>query len=237
MIWESITFKRLLLLAPVALAMASCLEEGPPKSAESSEGGRDGFFRPDDIAVAEDGLAYAAGESEPFTGAVVTRDKDWQPRYFAYYYEGKLHGPEMRWHEDGTFKRIFDYHHGDMDRRREFFENGNIDLDALIENGESIGRHRRWYEDGSVRWQGSFKPNLQWHGPIKDFAEDGTVLWDAMFENGRYIGGIYPESEKQNLIDAGMLDEGGKPTAEGQSGMSNAELKKAPNPNQESGER
>ena len=30
-------------------------------------------------------------------------------------------------------------------------------------------------------------------------------MWDAVFDHGRYISGIYPESEKQNLIDAGML--------------------------------
>lgn len=201
-----------------ALSLCSCEDEDgtiddDKRAREVVEDRRAEFVNPKDITVAEDGLAYASGESEPFTGAVVTRDKDWRPRYFAYYYEGKLHGPEMRWREDGTFRRIFDYHHGELNRRREYFENGNIDLDTLVEGGESIGRHLRWFDDGRVRWQGSFKSGLQWHGPIKDYAEDGTVLWDAEFDHGRYIRGIYPESEKQSLIDGGMLNEDGTPTA------------------------
>ena len=196
------------------LGISSCRDGGGETgAAAAAEERRKDFVKPEQISVAEDGLARVSGETEPFTGAVVTRNKDWRPLYFAYYYEGKMHGPEMRWREDGTLKRIFDYHHGELNRRREYFENGNIDLDALIEGGESIGRHLRWFEDGRVRWQGSFKPNLQWHGPIIDFAEDGTVMWDAEFDHGRYIRGIYPESEKQNLIDNGMLNEDGTPTA------------------------
>ena len=203
-----------LLVAGGLLSLSSCRDDsgGDGTSAHAEERRRD-FVKESEIKVAEDGLAYVEGGKEPFTGAVITRNKEWRPLYFAYYYEGKLHGPEMRWRPDGTLKRIFDYHHGEMNRRREYFENGNIDMDALMEGGESIGRHLRWFEDGRVRWQGSFKPGLQWHGPIKDYAEDGTVMWDAIFDHGRYISGIYPESEKQNLIDNGMLNEDGTPTA------------------------
>ncbi len=203
------------------LSIASCTDGGGSTGATMpAEDRRKDFVKPEEISVAEDGLAYVMGDAEPFTGASVTRDKDWRPRYFAYYYEGKLHGPEMRWRDDGTLKRIFDYHHGEMNRRREYFENGNLDMDALVkwdsEKGKEVGfgRHLLWYEDGSVRWVGSFAAGEQWHGPIEDYAEDGTVLWDAEFDHGRFISGVYPESEKQSLIDNGMLNEDGTPTAD-----------------------
>ena len=41
---------------------------------------------------------------------------------------------------------------------------------------------------------------------MKDLHPDGTVMRDAVFKRGRYVSGKYPPSEKQKLIDGGMLD-------------------------------
>lgn len=174
----------------------------------------EGFPTPQEIIVKDDDLAYREGEDAPYTGAVVTRDKDWRPRYFGYYFEGKLHGPETRWTADGKLKRIFDYNFGEKTRHREWFENGQPKLDAMTKDGIGFGRHIKYDETGRERFVGNFGENLQWHGHIRDVGEDGTVLWDADFENGHYIRGIYPDSEKQNLIDNGMLNKDGTPTAE-----------------------
>jgi len=195
----------------VILALSACREDKAPSEVKPRS---EGFTTPQEIIVKEDGLAYREGEDTAYTGAVATRDKDWKPRYFGYYFEGKLHGPETRWYPDGKLKRIFDYNHGEKTRHREWFENGLPKLDAMTKDGIAYGRHIKYDETGRERFVGSFTDNLQWDGRIRDVGEDGTVLWDADFENGRYIRGIYPESEKQNLIDNGMLNEDGTPTAE-----------------------
>jgi len=195
----------------VVIGLSACREDG----AETVDNPRpDGFTTPQEIIVKDDDLAYREGDDKPFTGAVVTRDKEWRPRYFGYYFEGKLHGPETRWYSDGKLKRIFDYNHGEKTRHREWFENGLPKLDAMTKDGIAYGRHIKYDETGRERFIGNFGENLQWDGHIRDVGEDGTVLWDADFENGHYIRGIYPESEKQNLIDNGMLNEDGTPTAE-----------------------
>ncbi len=206
----------LLSWAGVVLAGLQCCscsrQDGNVRSADA-EIRRDGFFAESDIGKRDDGLAYAVDAAEPFTGAVVTRDKEWRPRYFAYYYEGKLHGPETRWSDDGKTKRIFDYHFGELTRRREFYGNGKLKLDAMMKGEDAFGRHVRYDEQGKERFIGNFGEGLAWHGHIYDIDENGKVLWDAEFDHGRFLRGIYPESEKQSLIDAGMLKENGTPNA------------------------
>ena len=101
---------------------------------------------------------------------------------------------------------MLDYESGEKIRHREWFENGNREIDAMMKNGVAFGRHLKWFEDGSLRFSGNFVENLLWDGPMKDIHKDGTVMWDAVFKRGRYVSGKYPPSEKQKLIDGGMLD-------------------------------
>lgn len=167
------------------------------------------FPKQRDVEIREqDGLAYLAGKKEPYTGVVIGRNKEWQMKYFANYEKGKLHGAEIRWYEGGGMKKMLDFERGEKIRHREWFENGNREIDAMMKNGEAFGRHTKWFEDGSLRFSGNFIENLLWDGPVKDIHKDGTVMWDAVFKRGRYVSGKYPPSEKQKLIDGGMLEEG-----------------------------
>ncbi len=189
-----------------SLALTGC--GGPEPSGDNdskNQSARKDFTHPRELVVGEDGLARRGEESEPYTGAAIMRDADWNLRYFAYYQDGKLHGPEMKFWEDGKVRRNFDYDQGEKTRHREWFENGNPKRDAWFQGGHAIGPHQTWYEDGSPRWKGAFVGELQWDGHIVDRAPDGTILWDAEFDHGRYLSGTYPESEQENLIKAGML--------------------------------
>lgn len=180
-------------------------KKGAKKSA-----GESGFRRQKDIEVRDgDGLAYLQEADKPYSGVVITRNKNWQVKYFANYEEGKLHGVELRWHENGRMKKMLDYEHGEKVRHREWFESGIHKIDAMMKEGEAYGRHVTWFEDGSLRFSGSFVENLLWDGPVKDIHEDGQVMWDAIFKQGRYVSGKYPPGEKQKLIDGGMLKEEG----------------------------
>ncbi|NNE92980.1 MAG: hypothetical protein HKN23_15150, partial [Verrucomicrobiales bacterium] len=167
-----------------------------------------GFPKRYDVEVSEsDGLTRLKGETEPFSGQVVMRNKEWKMGYLATYLEGKQHGPEIRFYPDGvTMKTWFDWVDGEKVRHRDFYETGQIQRDAMMKDGIAYGRHRRWGENGLLRFDGNFTDNIQWHGHIRDRDADGNVLWDAIFENGRYISGVYPKSEEENLIKGGMLD-------------------------------
>jgi len=191
----------------VSFGQIACQKTDKEKPVKSIE--KPGFPKQRDVEIREqDGLTYLKGGTEPYTGVVVDRSKEWQMKYFANYEKGKLHGAEMRWHEGGGMRKMLDYAHGEKVRHREWFENGNREIDAMMKNGEAFGRHLKWFEDGSLRFSGNFIENLLWDGPVKDIHKDGKVMWDAVFKRGRYVSGIYPPSEKQKLIDGGMLKEG-----------------------------
>lgn len=184
----------------------SCQKSDKEKASKSAE--KSGFPNQTVIEIREqDGLAYLKGETEPYTGVVIGRNKEWQMKYFANYERGKLHGAEMRWYEGGGMKKMLDYERGEKVRHREWFENGNREIDAMMKDGAAFGRHTKWFEDGSLRFSGNFIEDLLWDGPVKDIHKGGAVMWDAVFKRGRYVSGKYPPSEKQKLIDGGMLKE------------------------------
>ena len=200
---------RFSILMALAFGLCSCNsdKDDEQKSTKGdSEGRQMTYLKPDDIEVRDNGLAFLKGEEEPYTGPIMQRDKSRTLRYFGYYMEGQLHGSEMRWYPSRALRRSYDYERGEKIRHREWFENGNQKKDAMMKNNEAYGRHLMWFEDGRKRFEGNFIEDLMWHGRIKDWKEDGTVLWDAIFEKGKYVSGIYPESEKQRLIDQGLLD-------------------------------
>ena len=210
---------------PISSILAGCfvlsLISGceKPESPETSEEETRpaGFPRRGDIEISEsDGLVRLKGETEPFSGQVVMRNKEWKMGYVATYLDGKLHGPEIRFYPDGvTMKRWFDWVDGEKVRHRDFYEDGQIPRDAMMKDGVAFGPHRRSGEDGLLRFDGTFTHSLLWHGRIRDKDENGIVLWDAIFERGQYVSGIYPKELEQELIEKGRLDpETLKPTAE-----------------------
>jgi len=198
-------------MALLSLLLWSCGQMACQKADEDradKSGKKSDFPRRSDTETRDqDGLTYLKGEDSPFTGVLISRDKNWQMKYFANYENGQLHGSEIWWHEGGGMKKMLDFERGEKIRHREWFENGNRKIDAMMKDGIAYGRHLRWFEDGSLRFSGNFVEDLKWDGPVKDIHEDGTVMWDAVFKRGHYVSGKYPPSEKQKLIDSGMLKE------------------------------
>ncbi|MCF6313291.1 MAG: hypothetical protein L3J39_12650 [Verrucomicrobiales bacterium] len=190
-----------------SVCLTACQKEEARKVGESE---RKSFTKRSDLETLGAGaLVYLKGSKLAYTGVVISRDKDWQMGYFANYEGGELHGAEIWWHENGRMKKMLDYEHGEKVRHREWFESGVHKIDAMMKDGKAFGRHVKWFEDGSLRFSGNFVENLLWDGAVKDVHEDGKVMWDAVFKRGRYVSGVYPPSEKQKLIDGGMLKEDG----------------------------
>jgi hypothetical protein len=193
------------LLLSCIVGQVACRKAEEGQSGKTA--GKTGFASRGDIEIREqDSLAYLKGEKFPFTGVVVGRGDGSRMTYFANYEGGKQHGPEIWWHGDGGMRKMLDYEHGEKTRHREWFENGERKIDAMMRDGVAFGRHLKWFEDGSLRFSGNFVEGLLWDGPVKDIGENGEVMWDAVFKRGRYVSGKYPASEKQKLIDGGMLE-------------------------------
>ncbi len=202
---------RFLYLLPALSALAllpACDEKQPASTSGSGETAlQKAFPKRGDVETGEDGITRLKGESAPYSGAVVMRTKEWKPIYLATYKDGKLHGPELRYYEDGvTLMRWYDWFEGEKVRHREFYESGQIKIDAMMKDGEAFGKHRKWDEAGLLRFDGNFIENLLWHGHVTDLNAEGEVLWDAEFDNGRYVSGIYPEEAEADLIKNGLID-------------------------------
>lgn len=194
----------LLLLLPCLIGQVACRKVEGGRSDKIVE--KTGFASRADIETRkEDALVYLKGEATPFTGVVIGRGDGSQMTYFGNYEGGIQHGPEIWWYEDGVMRKMLDYEHGEKIRHREWFENGKRKIDAMMKDGNAFGLHVKWFEDGSLRFSGNFVEGLLWDGPVKDIGANGEVLWDAVFKRGRYVSGKYPASEKQKLIDGGML--------------------------------
>jgi hypothetical protein len=185
--------------------LASSCNEGDSAQAEKAPAAKR-VPSPKKVEVGPDGLARLIGETEPYSGAVMISDESGtRMRYFAQYQAGKLHGPEIRYFDDGSIRRQIDYQKGQKVYHREWFPNGNLQRDATFVDGNAIGPHRTFFEDGRVRWSGNFIENLLWQGHIIDYAEDGTLMWDAIFDKGKYVSGTYPESEQEKMISRGLV--------------------------------
>ncbi|MCB1090585.1 MAG: hypothetical protein KDL87_03590 [Verrucomicrobiae bacterium] len=200
------SFGAVVLIAAVSVAFVSCNEDRETSTEPKVRTIPFQIPSPSKIELGEDGVARLKGTTEPYTGTVATFDETGtKPRYFAQYLNGKLHGPEMKFYDDGKLRREYDYNHGEKIHHREWFPNGNLKRDAAFEGGNAIGPHRTYFEDGRLRWSGFFIENLLWQGHIVDYAEDGTLMWDAIFEKGKYVSGTYPESEQEKMIAQGLV--------------------------------
>lgn len=197
-----------LCLAAGVAALAVCTVTGCGHEEDAPRPVQKKFTSPKRIETGGDGLTRVIGQTEPYTGAVVVADKDMRLRYFAYYHHGMLHGPQLRYYEDGTLRKQFDFEKGEKVRHREWFANGQKKVDGVFVGGHAIGSHQTWFEDGRPRWSGTFGENLKWEGHIVDHAPDGKIMWDAIFKNGRYVSGIYPESEQEIMIQKGLVKPG-----------------------------
>lgn len=183
------------------MIVAGCDRPGPPASAKPAPG----FPSPSKVEVGADGLARLKKQADPYTGPVIIADEAGKLRHYGYYQDGKLHGAEIKFYDDGKIRRQFDYHQGEKIHHREWFPNGNRKIDAEMRNGIGYGSHRTWFEDGRTRWAGRFGENLRWEGHIVDYAEDGRLMWDAVFKEGKFQSGTYPEAEQEALIRGGRV--------------------------------
>lgn len=195
------------LTAALALLLLACGGQPEPEPGVT-------FPTRDDLVENDDGLTLLETTGEPYTGPVQDISSSGVLRYFAFYRDGVLHGAEMRFDREGRLRRLNDHHDGEHVRRRDWFENGVMELDAMLKDGSAYGRHTRWFEDGSLRFFcENMMEGLRWDGRVKDIAPDGTVIFDAIFREGQFVSGISPSEELLERLHA-MEQEGAEPGAD-----------------------
>jgi MORN repeat variant len=170
----------LIFVVPCSLLMAC----GPPAS-----------DRPKEQASVEtekrsDGLIYVKKSPHPFTGEVLVMSNGTSRQSVETYWEGKPHGPWLRYWANGRVKREQQWVHGSQIHQRQWFEDGTLKEDLKMKDGQSNGRIRMWWPDGRLRRTAFVGDDLRPHGHALEYSADGTVVVDAIFHHGKYVSGL-----------------------------------------------
>lgn len=68
----------------------------------------------------EDRLIYKEGSATPFSGVAIEIALEGYRRKEYHYQNGKLHGPQISWYQDGKLFGLAVYEHGQLIYRREY---------------------------------------------------------------------------------------------------------------------
>ena len=106
------------------------------------------------------GLFYLPNQSEPYSGENLCVHKDASGQYYlkGTIKNGKKHGKETWWHENGQKEIEQNYIDGKRDGKSTWwYENGQIKFEGIFKDGELNGKATGWHEDGQIEGEAIFK--------------------------------------------------------------------------------
>lgn len=134
--------------------------------------------------------------------------------------DGKLHGNEKVWGENGNLIREFNYKDGIFDGvQKRYFENGQISKLETYKNGLENGVSKQWIPDGTLILESNYK-NGERDGIYREWNEKGDLTdqisfkngqWDGlrlMFSKGIVIGEIQYKEDKRNGLFRSFYSDG-----------------------------
>ncbi|MFD2727283.1 toxin-antitoxin system YwqK family antitoxin [Hyunsoonleella rubra] len=104
-------------------------------------------------------------DHSPFNGAVILKYDSGGIRSEMEYTDGKKHGTEIKWNE-----------------------NGDKVLERFYTNGFKTGIHKSWWEKGHLKFEYHFNDKGMHHGPMKEWYQSGQPLRVFNYENGKEVG-------------------------------------------------
>ena len=129
-------------------------------------------------------LAYLKEEEAPFTGCAVENTDGGKPSLEGNFHEGRLHGEEIWYFDNGSKNSLVTFNHGVRHGPHlVWYESGELQIDVCYSNGRRDGRHSVFYEGGQKRSQADFV-NDKLHGSYTTWHEDGSKKTERVFEDG-----------------------------------------------------
>lgn len=126
-------------------------------------------------------------QDEPFTGVLVGFHRPWRPALIASYRDGKRHGREFSWHENGVLASDRSYRAGVYNGRSEtWYPNGRIKTYREYNEGLAEGEQWSWGEDGQVLEFNLYKNDLEI--AHKTWTFDGKPYHNYVYQNGEKVG-------------------------------------------------
>lgn len=108
--------------------------------------------------------------------------------FICYNAEGKRHGVDRVWYEDGTLAHEGNGKDGKLHGvQRLWRRDGTLLSEINYKDGKFHGVHRAWwYEDGTLKSEYNYKDG-GFHGVQRRWSEDGTLMSECIYENGKVI--------------------------------------------------
>ncbi len=195
------------------LLVLGCSKSTPAKQGADSSGDRVVPAMSGLIFDDQSGLCFVVGESVPFTGKATWNYSNGQMMQETDFLNGREHGPERWWFEDGKRAGQCAYTEGLLDgpcvhwhpdgdtkalqvvyragkrdgMELEWYANGKEKSAAQFKNGEQEGEAKGWYEDGQLAWSSNWKQGRE-HGLSVEYYRNGKKKSERDYDSGQMTG-------------------------------------------------
>ena len=143
-----------------------------------------------------DGVAYAVGESEGFSGKLVTTYSNGKKETEINYQDGKQEGLDIWWWRNGNKGRESQYKNNQLDGlETEWGENGYKEAEAHYINGKKDGLETKWFRTGEKSRETNYK-NGNEHGFETTWYSYGPKKSRTTYKNGNELDKIKFENPK-----------------------------------------
>lgn len=190
---KTLTFILSLVIASIALAEEpATADKGPdiddPKIlAEILEGAADKTKIHQRGKKGEE-LRYLVNTEIPFTGWSKSMHGNGQVECLACYENGKKHGLDTEWYENGQKGWEHNYKNNMLEgKTTSWYENGQKKIEATYVDGNQHGLFTTWYENGQKNIEANYQDDNT-HGLITYWYENGQKKSEMNHKNGQNHG-------------------------------------------------
>jgi antitoxin component YwqK of YwqJK toxin-antitoxin module len=122
--------------------------------------------------------------------------------------EHRRHGLYKEWYENGQLAMEATYDNGVYNGPyKEWHENGQLAIESTYEDGHYKGLYKRWHENGQLHTYTTYK-NRDYDGQYNQWYDNGQLRIDTTYINGRRNGYYKVWNRDGNLIKDQMFGRG-----------------------------
>ena len=153
-------------------------------------------------AIRRNGLFYAPGVEEAFSGLVVEHYDDGQLKARCAVRNGQLEGLTEGWHPNGQLQVSESFRQGESHGiRTKWRADGSKLSEGQIENGAFEGIYRKWHPNGQLAQEIAMVEG-QAHGLCRAFDEEGALTSRVLMEGGEIVEQrFFGQSSPSNPVD------------------------------------
>jgi antitoxin component YwqK of YwqJK toxin-antitoxin module len=136
-----------------------------------------------------EGVLFRRGESQPFSGLLISEWKRGVRRTEVSIRDGRAHGVSRGWFEHGQLEVRENFVRGVSDGlRTRWFADGTKRSEVRVRRGELVGVFREWHPNGQLARETPLA-NGKPHGLVRGWDPQGKLAGTAVVQNGERVPG------------------------------------------------